>query len=91
MTINNKFISLKGENIMLNETMKLIDEIEELKKGFIAKTGADMLEEVDESQFMMIKKLFNVLKLSEDVMKSQAEILENMDKKLDKLLSKIED
>ena len=76
---------------MLKETMKLIDEIEDLKKAFIAEVGMDMLEDMNESQLSAIKKLYNVLKLSEDVMRSQAEILESMDEKLDKILSKIEE
>ena len=69
---------------MVENTMKLINEIEELKKDLIAKVGSDMIEEMDETQFMAVKRVFNILELSEKIMKEQAVILVGMNEKLDK-------
>lgn len=74
---------------MVENTMKLINEIEELKKDFIAKVGSDMIEGMDETHFMMVKKVFNILELSEEIMKEQAVILVGMNEKLDKILLKV--
>ena len=76
---------------MLNETKALINKIEEVEKDVISKISLDMIEEVSTKDFKTIKNVYEALNLSKSVMVKQAEMLTEMNEKLDKILSKMEE
>ena len=75
---------------MLETTNKLIEEMDELKKMAMTEVihgNIDIdIEDMSEIKFLM--KSFKALNLSMRLMKEQAEKLDSMEEKLDKLLSK---
>ena len=75
---------------MLEPTNKLIEEMDELKKMVMTEVihgNIDIdIEDMSEIKFLM--KSFKALNLSMRLMKEQAEKLDSMEEKLDKLLSK---
>ena len=75
---------------MLETTNKLIEEMDELKKMVMTEVihgNIDIdIEDMSEIKFLM--KSFKALNLSMRLMKAQAEKLDSMEEKLDKLLSK---
>ena len=75
---------------MLETTNKLIEEMDELKKMVMTEVvngNIDIdIEDMSEIKFLM--KSFKALNLSMRLMKEQAEKLDSMEEKLDKLLSK---
>ena len=75
---------------MLETTNKLIEEMDELKKMVMTEVihgNIDIdIEDMSEIKFLM--KSFQALNLSMRLMKEQAEKLDSMEEKLDKLLSK---
>ena len=75
---------------MLETTNELIEEMDELKKMVMTEVihgNIDIdIEDMSEIKFLM--KSFKALNLSMRLMKEQAEKLDSMEEKLDKLLSK---
>ena len=75
---------------MLETTNKLIEEMDELKKMVMTEVihgNIDIdIEDMSEIKFLM--KSFKALNLIMRLMKEQAEKLDSMEEKLDKLLSK---
>ena len=75
---------------MLETTNKLIEEMDELKKMVMTEVihgNIDIdIEDMSEIKFLM--KSFKALNLSMRLMKEQAEKLDSMEEKLDKLLSR---
>ena len=75
---------------MLETTNKLIEEMDELKKMVMTEVihgNIDIdIEDMSEIKFLM--KSFKAINLSMRLMKEQAEKLDSMEEKLDKLLSK---
>lgn len=75
---------------MLETSKKLIEEMDELKKMVMTEVihgNIDIdIEDMSEIKFLM--KSFKALNLSMRLMKEQAEKLDSMEEKLDKLLSK---
>ena len=75
---------------MLETTNKLIEEMDELKKMVMTEVihgNIDIdIEDMSEIKFLM--KSFKALNFSMRLMKEQAEKLDSMEEKLDKLLSK---
>ena len=75
---------------MLETTNRLIEEMDELKKMVMTEVihgNIDIdIEDMSEIKFLM--KSFKALNLSMRLMKEQAEKLDSMEEKLDKLLSK---
>ena len=75
---------------MLETSNKLIEEMDELKKMVMTEVvngNIDIdIEDMSEIKFLM--KSFKALNLSMRLMKEQAEKLDSMEEKLDKLLSK---
>ena len=75
---------------MLETTNKLIEEMDELNKMVMTEVihgNIDIdIEDMSEIKFLM--KSFKALNLSMRLMKEQAEKLDSMEEKLDKLLSK---
>ena len=76
--------------MLVNKTNQLIEEVNELKDSFMTMIGSEMLESMDESEFVMFKKMFNLMNTSMEVVKEQAEVIESINEKLDKLLARKE-
>ena len=72
--------------MLVNKTNQLIEEANELKGSYMKMFGSDMFEYMDENTFGMFKKSFNLMNTLMEVIKEQAEVIEGIDKKLDKLL-----
>ena len=75
---------------MLETTNKLIEEMDELKKMVMTEVihGNIVIDIEDMSEIKFLMKSFKALNLSMRLMKEQAEKLDSMEEKLDKLLSK---
>ena len=76
--------------MLVNKTDQLIEEVNELKDSYMKMFGSEMFNYMDENTFVLFKKSFDLLNTSMDVIKEQAKIIENIDKKLDKLLARKE-
>ena len=76
--------------MLVNKTKQLIEEVNELKVSCMAMFGSEIFERMDEQEFAMFKNVFNLIDTSMEAMKEQAEIIESIDKKLDKLLAREE-
>ena len=76
--------------MLVDKTNQLIEEVNELKGSYIKMFGPDMFEYMNEDTFEMVKKMFNLMNTSMEVIKEQAEVIEVIDKKLDKLLERKE-
>lgn len=76
--------------MLVDKTNQLIEEVNELKDSYMKMFGSDMFEYMNEDTFGMVKKMFNLMNTSMEVIKEQAEVIEVIDKKLDKLLSRKE-
>lgn len=76
--------------MLVNKTNQLIEEVNELKSSYMEVLGSEMFEYMDENTFGMVKKMFNLMNTSMELMKEQAEVIEGINKKLDKLLSRKE-
>ena len=76
--------------MLVNKTNQLIEEVNELKHSCMTMIGSEMFESMGEQEFEMFKNVFNLTNTSMKVIKEQAEIIESIDKKLDKLLAREE-
>lgn len=75
---------------MLKTTKKFIEEVDELKGFMIKELGKEMLEDIDDNGLLALTKCFKLLNTSEEIMLRQAEMLESMNNKLDRLLNERE-
>ena len=75
--------------MLLETSIKFKDEVNELKKEFIKEIATDVMD-MDETGFILMKKLFGLLDTSVDLMHEQAKTIDLIDKKLDRLFEKEE-
>lgn len=75
--------------MLLETSIKFKDEVNELKKEFIKEIATDVMD-MDETGFILMKKLFGLLDTSVDLMHEQAKTIDLIDKKLDRLFEKKE-
>ena len=77
----------KEDNIMVKTTQKMIDETKELEKELI-KYMADneTFDELDSDELNLLSKMKAVVDTSMKVMLKQAELLEEQNKKINKIL-----
>ena len=77
----------KEDNIMVKTTQKMIDEAKELEKELI-KYMADneTFDELDSDELNLLSKMKAVVDTSMKVMLKQAELLEEQNKKINKIL-----
>ena len=77
----------KEDNIMVKTTQKMIDETKELEKELI-KYMADneTFDELDSDELNLLSKMKAVVDTSMNVMLKQAELLEEQNKKINKIL-----
>ena len=77
----------KEDNIMVKTTQKMVDEAKELEKELI-KYMADneTFDELDSDELNLLSKMKAVVDTSMNVMLKQAELLEEQNKKINKIL-----
>ena len=77
---------------MLKEkTNKLIDEMDGFMKFMVDQTiDSDMFEHMDGTEFDALKRCMKLISLSKDVMLEQATSIDEINRKLDLLLMKVE-
>ena len=68
---------------MTEVTKKFIDEVNEFKKEFVAMIADSGMEA---EELVIFAKTFKLLNTSMDLLMEQAEMMDGMNKKLDKLL-----
>ena len=91
METNNQSLYLKGEIIMLNEVNKLIEEVNEVMDLYAKEMfDFDMLESMDKEEFVLMQKVLKLKDASFDLTRKQAEMIDEMNAKLDKLLAMTE-
>lgn len=77
---------------MLETTKKLVDEMKELESQVMKKLIGDGLADIAEyagtEEIAVILKCYKLWNTSLDLMLKQAEVIDGMNEKLDKLLSK---
>lgn len=75
---------------MTNTVRELKKDMESMLEQCKAKIGKEMLDDdyIEPEAIEMMRKLFSVCDLSMKLMEQQAEIIEGIDNKLDKLLEK---
>ena len=76
--------------MLTNKTNQLIEEVNGLPESYMKMIGQETFNYMDENTFGLLKKLFDLTNTSMEVMKEQAKVIENIDKKLDKLLKRKE-
>lgn len=73
---------------MLSETtVKFEEEVKELTKEFMREFATDVFD-MDEREFECMKKLFGLLNTSMELVKEQANTIDQINNKLDRLLEK---
>ena len=72
--------------MLVIRTNQLIEEVNELKDSCMTMFCSEMFKTMDEQEFVMFKKMFHLMNTSMNVMKEQAEVIESINEKLDKLL-----
>lgn len=72
--------------MLVSKTNQLVEEVNELKDSYIGMINSDVIEFMDEGTFTMVKNSFKLLTTLMEVMQEQAEIIESINKKLNKLL-----
>ena len=73
---------------MLSETtIKFEKEVEELTKEIMKEFATDIFD-MDERQFDLMKKCFGLLNTSMELVKEQANTIDQINNKLDRLLEK---
>ena len=72
--------------MLVSKTNQLVKEVNELKDSYIGMINSDVIEFMDEGTFTMVKNSLKSLTTLMEVMQEQAEIIERINKKLDKLL-----
>lgn len=75
--------------MLVNKTYQLIKEVNEVKDLCLKQIGSQ-IEYIDDDTFVLYQKMFNLLNTSMEVIEEQAEVIESIDKKLDKLLARKE-
>lgn len=75
---------------MLETTKKLYDEMDEMMKLCMKQLDvSNIFLHMDTEEIELMQRCFKMYKSAKDLMIMQAEIIENQDKKLDMILSKL--
>lgn len=76
---------------MLEQTKKLIEEMDELLKEAMGMLNVmDVLEDTDDKTLSVFKAYLKLYRDSKELMLLQAEMIEEQDKKLDKIIKLLE-
>lgn len=74
--------------MLVENTIQLTMEVNNLKETIFNKFGADLFKDMDSEDFELLQKILKVLDLSMKIVEEQSEIMEKIYGKLDKLLAK---
>lgn len=72
--------------MLVEKTSQVINGVKEIKEWMFHEFGSEMLNDMDEQQFMLMRKLFMITDLSLELVEEQAVVMDEMNKKLDRLL-----
>lgn len=75
--------------MLVSKTNQLIEEVNEVKDLCLKQIGPE-IEHMDGDVFALCQKALKLLNTSTEVIKEQAEVIESIDKKLDRLLQRKE-
>lgn len=73
--------------MLTTKTKEIIKETNELKDFFMKQISFDMLDGMDEEEFVAMKKCFKIMNLAMELAVEQAEVMDAMNEKLDKLVA----
>ena len=73
--------------MLFETTVKFEEEVKELTKEFMREFATDVFD-MDEREFECMKKLFGLLNTSMELVKEQANTIDQINNKLDRLLEK---
>lgn len=71
-------------------TMTLMEEMKGLIEDTIKAAGVSILD-MDAEQFAMVQRYYKLMNISEELMVKQATMMDETDRKIDKLLAKMEE
>ena len=71
--------------MLVAKTNQMIEEVNEIKDLCTRQIASEM-EYMEDEVFVLYQKMIKLMNTSMEVMKEQAEVIESMNKKLDKLL-----
>ena len=73
---------------MKEQAKKLVEEMNEVKTLCIKSILESEIDYIDDENFALYGKMFNLMSISSDLLLEQAGVLDDMNEKLDKLLEK---
>ena len=76
--------------MLTSKTNNLVEEINEVKRLCMEQITSEMMENVDDKDFVLYVKMLRILNTSTEVMLEKAKMIDEIDKKLDRLLKKVE-
>lgn len=76
---------------MLETSKKLVKEINEIKKEYVSLIDEDTILGMDSNTLSLVQRSIKLLDLSCDLYMEQAELMEGIDDKLNKLLKAVEE
>ena len=76
--------------MLTSKTNNLVEEINEVKRLCMEQFTSEMMENVDDKDFVLYIKMLRVLNISTEVMLEKAKMIDEINKKLDRLLKKVE-
>lgn len=76
--------------MLTSKTNNLVEEINEVKRLCMEQFTSEMIKNVDDKDFVLYIKMLRVLNISTEVMLEKAKMIDEIDKKLDRLLKKVE-
>ena len=76
--------------MLATKTNEIIKEVNEMKDIFMKSLSLDMLEDMDEDGFIAMKKCFKLMNLSMELAVEQAQVMDEINAKLDKLVAYID-
>ena len=76
--------------MLVSKTNNLVEEINEVKRLCMEQITSEMMEHMDDKAFVLYVKMFHMLNTSTDVMLEKAKMIDEINKKLDRLLKKVE-
>ena len=75
--------------MLVNKANQLIEEVNEVKDLCVKQMASEM-EYMEDEVIVLYQRVIKLMNTSMEVMKEQAEVIESIDKKLDKLLERKE-
>ena len=74
--------------MLVERVNQFIIEINDVKEYMFKNFDSDIFDSMSEQEFVLLKKLFNIMDISMEVIEEQATVIQRIDEKLDELLVK---